>query len=111
VSTNLNLTVGQLANLLGAPQWRIRRVVDSLECEVPRAGLYRLVPRNLIPAIAERLSTSKSRVNQAKTRVGRAQPDLSVGELTQTNHVFGQMAEENAVMEVHPENDLNLATE
>lgn len=40
-----HLTVGQLADLFGLPTWKIRRAVDSLDGEIPRVGLYRLVPR------------------------------------------------------------------
>jgi hypothetical protein len=48
-------TIGQLAEHCHEPEWKIRRVVDSLESEVPRAGQYRLVPCDLLPAINAKL--------------------------------------------------------
>jgi hypothetical protein len=50
-----HLTVGQVAEIYGVPDWKIRRVVDSLDCEIPRAGLYRLIPRNLLGVVAVEL--------------------------------------------------------
>lgn len=47
-----NRRVGQVYAL---PCWKIRRLVDSLDIEIPRAVLYRLVPRELIPTIATEL--------------------------------------------------------
>ncbi|MFH1922716.1 MAG: hypothetical protein ABIP48_22865 [Planctomycetota bacterium] len=46
-----HLTVGQVAEIYGVPAWKIRRMVDSLDVEIPRAGLYRLIPRNLLGTI------------------------------------------------------------
>jgi len=53
-----HLTIGELAALLGRPQWEIRKVVDALG-PVPRAGLYRLVPRDLLPKIKAALDARK----------------------------------------------------
>ena len=50
-----HLTTGQVAAFYGAPEWRIRKIVDSLDCDIPRAGLYRMIPRDVLPAIAARL--------------------------------------------------------
>ena len=36
------LTITQVASHFGVPAWKIRRLVDSLDIEIPRAGLYRL---------------------------------------------------------------------
>jgi hypothetical protein len=52
------LTIGQLAEHYHEPEWKIRRLVDSLESNIPRAGQYRLVPRDLLPAITERLQST-----------------------------------------------------
>jgi hypothetical protein len=49
------LTVGQIARDLQQPEWKIRRIVDSLGVEIVRAGLYRLVNANLLPKIKESL--------------------------------------------------------
>lgn len=49
------LTIGEVAGIFGVPDWKIRRVVDSLDVEIPRAGLYRLVRRGLLGAIAVEL--------------------------------------------------------
>jgi excisionase family DNA binding protein len=46
-----NLTVGDVARLLGVEDWHVRRVVDRLPTPVPRVGRYRLIPRSLLPAI------------------------------------------------------------
>ena len=48
-----HLTTGQVAEIFGAPEWRVRRIVDSLppDVEIQRAGLYRLIPRSALPAI------------------------------------------------------------
>jgi hypothetical protein len=49
-------TVGQLAKRFGQPEWKIRRVVDSLDGNVPRIGPYRAIPAKMLPAIRERLA-------------------------------------------------------
>ena len=51
-----HLTVGEVARLFSVDDWRVRRVVDGLDSELPRAGLYRLIPRHLLPTIAIELS-------------------------------------------------------
>ncbi|NQV22848.1 MAG: hypothetical protein HQ518_00650 [Rhodopirellula sp.] len=48
-------TVGDTARLFGVQLWRIRRVVDALDDQLPRAGQYRLIPADLLPVVAERL--------------------------------------------------------
>jgi hypothetical protein len=48
-------TVGQLAQTLDTDPWRIRRVVDELAPNLPRAGQYRLIPESLLPEIEARL--------------------------------------------------------
>ena len=50
-----HLTVGQVAEISGVPEWRVRRIVDNLDAEIPRAGLYRLIPRSLLAAIGAKL--------------------------------------------------------
>ena len=46
------LTVGEVATIYGVPAWKIRRLVDAMDAEIPRAGLYRLIPRSLLGRIA-----------------------------------------------------------
>jgi hypothetical protein len=46
------ITTGKLAEELRVPVWLVRRAVDALGDEIPRAGLYRLIPRELVPRIA-----------------------------------------------------------
>jgi hypothetical protein len=53
-----HLTVGQVAEIFGASEWKIRRIVDSFGVEIPRAGLYRLIPRSMLPNIGARLQPS-----------------------------------------------------
>ena len=52
MSQPYHLTVGQVAGIYGVPDWKIRRLVDSLDADIPRAGLYRLIPRSLLGTIA-----------------------------------------------------------
>ncbi len=47
------ITTGEAARLLGVPIWKIRRIVDRLDANIPRAVAYRLIPRDLLPAIRE----------------------------------------------------------
>lgn len=49
------LTVGDVAEIFGVDAWRIRRIVDSLPAEIPRAGTYRLISRVHLPAIGAEL--------------------------------------------------------
>jgi len=51
-----HLTVGEAARLLNAPDWRVRRIVDALDVEIPRAGRYRMIPRQLLGKIQKRLA-------------------------------------------------------
>ena len=44
-------TIGEIANLFGLPDWKIRRAVDGLGQEIPRAAGYRLVPRSVLPLL------------------------------------------------------------
>jgi hypothetical protein len=48
---NAHITTGEIAAEYGVPIWLARRAVDSLGETIPRAGLYRLVPRSLLPKI------------------------------------------------------------
>ena len=42
--SNPHLTVGETARLYDVAQWRIRKIVDELDADIPRAGMYRLIP-------------------------------------------------------------------
>ena len=53
-SQSSHLTTGEVARIFGVGEWRIRRIVDLLP-GVERAGLYRLVPRSLLPEIGAKL--------------------------------------------------------
>jgi hypothetical protein len=50
-----HFTVGEAARHLGVELWRVRRIADELDADLPRAGQYRLIPESLIPRISERL--------------------------------------------------------
>ncbi len=57
------ITVGEIAATFGVPAWKARRAVDALGAEIPRAGRYRLVPRELLGRVAveiEKLRTTAS---------------------------------------------------
>lgn len=43
-----HLTVGEVAKLYSVQTWHVRRVVDRLGADIPRAGGYRLIPRTLL---------------------------------------------------------------
>ena len=49
------LTVGRVAELFCVEAWVIRRIVDQLDAVIPRAGQYRLIPRELLRSIEVRL--------------------------------------------------------
>jgi hypothetical protein len=53
--TNEHLTTGEIYVIYDQPAWKVRRVVDSLDASIPRAGLYRLVPRELLADIGAEL--------------------------------------------------------
>jgi hypothetical protein len=53
-----HLTTGEIAAMLGVPGWAVRRAVDTLGENVPRAGLYRLVPREMLGRVREQLAAA-----------------------------------------------------
>ena len=55
MSLQTHFTIGELEIIYSEPAWKVRRVVDALDVEIPRAGLYRLVPRELIGVIGAKL--------------------------------------------------------
>ena len=55
MSASTHLTIGEIAAFFGVEDWQARRAVDSLGAEIPRAGLYRLVPRILLGQVAAEL--------------------------------------------------------
>jgi hypothetical protein len=54
-----HLTVGEVARIFQAPEWRVRKIVDSLGLEIQRAGGYRLVPRSMLAIIGAKLPAPK----------------------------------------------------
>ena len=55
------LTVREVAAVFDVPQSRVRRIVDSFDPPVARAGLYRLIPRDALATIAAQLGERRSR--------------------------------------------------
>ena len=55
MATSDLLTVGDLAEIFGVEQWRVRRAVDTIECEMRRVGLYRLIPRSQLATVGAEL--------------------------------------------------------
>ena len=53
-----HLTIGELSEIFGVPTWKVRRAVDSLHADIPRAGRYRLVPRHLLGKVAVALEAA-----------------------------------------------------
>src|SRR5262249_10953859 len=58
---NTHLTIGEIAAEFNISRLRARYIVDSLGEEVPRAGLYRMVPRSLLPKIKAALDALESK--------------------------------------------------
>lgn len=50
-----HFTTGQIARRTNRPVWLIRRIIDRLAGDLPRAGLYRLVPASMLPRIEQEL--------------------------------------------------------
>ena len=63
MTPSTHLTVGEVSTIFGAPAWRIRRVVDRLDANLPRIGQYRVTPRDMLPRIGTDLAP---RTNVAK---------------------------------------------
>ena len=61
-ANDLLMTTGQLAELLGVSRHRVRRCVDRIEPDAPRAGRYRLVLRSAIPRLVLELHRTEYRV-------------------------------------------------
>ena len=51
MSGKTHLTTSEIATRYDAPAWLVRRIVDGLGADVPRAGLYRIVPVELLPRV------------------------------------------------------------
>ncbi len=49
------LTIGDVVRDYGIAAWQARRAVDALGVQLPRAGLYRLIPSDLLPRLEEEL--------------------------------------------------------
>jgi len=63
-----HLTITEVARRLKAPSWKIRRLVDSLDATIPRAGLYRLVPVEILPRIIAELQKRSDKQQKVPTR-------------------------------------------
>jgi len=55
VSEQSHFTVGQIARLYDVAEHRVRKIIDELPEEIPRAGRYRLIRRELLGRIAVEL--------------------------------------------------------
>jgi hypothetical protein len=55
-ATKAYLTTREVAEHCGIPAWLARRIVDGLGEDVPRIGLYRLVPAGLLPQVEEQVA-------------------------------------------------------
>jgi hypothetical protein len=53
--TSKYVTVGEIARSYQVATWQVRRAIDALGRPIPRAGLYRLVPRRLVPLVEKEL--------------------------------------------------------
>jgi len=50
-----HLTTGEIAAFYGVGDWQVRRAVDALGQQIPRAGLYRLIPRSMLGQVEAEL--------------------------------------------------------
>lgn len=53
---NTRKTVGSLARELSVPEWKVRRVADSVAKGVERIGLYRVLDANAEATIRDELT-------------------------------------------------------
>jgi len=53
VAVKTYLTTREVAEHCGIPVWLARRIVDGLGEEIPRVGLYRLVPFALLDQVRD----------------------------------------------------------
>jgi hypothetical protein len=53
--TKTHLTTREVAQHYGIAAWQARRAVDALDAPIPRAGLYRLVPVEVLDLLREQL--------------------------------------------------------
>jgi hypothetical protein len=63
VSDRPHLTTTEAGALLGEPAWKVRRAIDALGLPVPRAGLYRLLPRELLESVRQYIDKRKKVVS------------------------------------------------
>jgi len=55
MSKSDSLTTRQVGEVFGEPEWRIRRIVDSLR-DIPRFGGKRMIPRERLTEVAAALA-------------------------------------------------------
>lgn len=55
-----SMTTGEFARQHGIPEWRVRRMVDSLPIEVPRVGQYRALTESIQKRLLENLKSEAS---------------------------------------------------
>jgi hypothetical protein len=48
-------TTAEISRILGAKSWQVRRAVDALGLQIPRAGLYRLIPSEMLELVEAEL--------------------------------------------------------
>ena len=77
MSSPSHLTVGQVAEIFQAPEWKVRRVVDALDAEIPRAGLYRLIPRGLLGRIGVELEQGRGSAKPSTDTASDGQQEAS----------------------------------
>lgn len=53
------LTTREAGEVLCAPEWTIRRIVDELTPPVPRFGLKRAIPKERLPEIKQALASRR----------------------------------------------------
>jgi excisionase family DNA binding protein len=53
------LTTREAGEVLGAPEWTIRRIVDELSPPVARFGWKRAIPRERLPEIKQALESRR----------------------------------------------------
>jgi hypothetical protein len=61
MSDQRSMTSGEIAAHCNVPIWLVRRAIDAVIPDVQRVGMYRLVPRRLLPRIEQEIQRRRER--------------------------------------------------
>ncbi len=69
------LTTGQIGRMVGHPEWKVRRIVDSLSPRVPMFGNKRLVSADRLGEITVELAKKRKRGPKPKATAAEVASD------------------------------------